>query len=79
MVKLFDHIRLWNGWRKHSINSKFYKFMVLLGYTSPTFEVYKCSDYFRNFCKEYEAKCHETLYYPETLNVIEKMMKGERE
>lgn len=81
MIKLLNHIKLWNGWRKHNINSKFHKFMVLLGRQSPTFEVYKSNDYFQNFCIEYKATCSENLYYPETLNdldVIKKILKGEK-
>lgn len=36
--KLVRHIKRWNKWRKGSMNSKFYKFLVLLGlYKSPTF------------------------------------------
>ena len=81
MIKVINHIKLWNGWRKHNINSKFHKFMVLLGYQSPTFEVYKISDSFREFCVEYDATYSEMSYYIETLNdqvVVNNILKGER-
>lgn len=36
------HIRSWNAWRKHNINSKFYKICVLLKIAnSPTFNMYE--------------------------------------
>ena len=34
-----NHIRKWNKWRKHNLNSGFYKLLVLLKIVkSPTFE-----------------------------------------
>ena len=37
MKKIIDHIRRWNIWRKHCINSPFHKFLVLIGFIkSPT-------------------------------------------
>lgn len=39
MKKLKKHFKKWNGWRKHSLNSKFHKLLVLFGIVkSPTFE-----------------------------------------
>lgn len=41
--KPIKHVIYWNVWRKRSMNSKFYKFRVLIGYTkSPTLELLKC-------------------------------------
>lgn len=40
--RAFNHIKLWNEWRKKNTNSKFYKFMVLTKFVvSPTFETHK--------------------------------------
>lgn len=37
MHKIILHLKVWNHWRKHSLNSKLYKFLVLIGWTkSPT-------------------------------------------
>lgn len=37
---MIKHIRRWNIWRKHNRNNRFYKILVLLGFTrSPTFEL----------------------------------------
>lgn len=42
MKKLILHIKLWNSWRKRSLNGKFYKLLVLFGLAnSPTFAVHK--------------------------------------
>ena len=36
-MKLVDRFQRWNKWRKHSMNSRIYKFLVLLGLQySPT-------------------------------------------
>lgn len=36
-MKLVDHFQSWNKWRKHNINSRIYKFLVLVGLQhSPT-------------------------------------------
>lgn len=29
-MKLIEYFKKWNSWRKHNLNSKFYKFLVLL-------------------------------------------------
>ena len=37
MHRIILHIRLWNEWRKHCLNSRWYKFLVLIGLVkSPT-------------------------------------------
>jgi hypothetical protein len=42
MKKLIDHIKLWNTWRKRSLNNPFYKLLVLLNLAnSPTFMALK--------------------------------------
>lgn len=52
-MKLLDHIKIWNKWRKRNTNSQFYKFLVLVGFIhSPTMSVFKMSDYPDN-CVEF--------------------------
>ena len=42
MRRLFHHIKVWNRWRKHSLNSKIYKLQVLFNVRhSPTFMLEK--------------------------------------
>jgi len=46
MKKLYKrfvrHIRAWNKWRKGCLNSRLYKFLVLIGFiVSPTLEIHK--------------------------------------
>lgn len=37
MSRLIKHFRRWNIWRKHNVNHKLHKFLVLIGFTkSPT-------------------------------------------
>lgn len=39
-MKLINHIRMWNNWRKRSLNGPVYKVLVLFGLVhSPTFEL----------------------------------------
>ncbi len=41
-MKLFNHLKAWNEWKKHNLNSKFHKFLVLIGLIhSPTYYVVK--------------------------------------
>ncbi|RGD73827.1 hypothetical protein DW687_08610 [Anaerofustis stercorihominis] len=41
MKHMIKHFKLWNQWRKVNLNSKFYKFMVLIRLAnSPSFEIY---------------------------------------
>ena len=55
MKKLKKHLKKWNGWRKHSLNSKFHKLLVLLGIIkSPTFDLYFTKEELDEFCKELE-------------------------
>lgn len=40
--RMIHHIKVWNRWRKRSLNSKMYKFLVLIGLAkSPTLESMK--------------------------------------
>ena len=41
-MKLVDRFQRWNKWCKHSMNSRIYKFLVLLGLRySPTLALYR--------------------------------------
>lgn len=57
MNKLITHIKVWNLWRKKSMNSKGYKLLVLLGLAnSPTFVVDKAFyDFRQGLCKISES------------------------
>lgn len=48
-----QHLRLWNEWRKHNINSKIHKILVLLKVRhSPTFEMFCTSKNISSMFKE---------------------------
>lgn len=50
MIKRFKR---WNCWRKHSLNSKLYKFLVLIGViSSPTFILTMTDEEFDEYFKE---------------------------
>lgn len=41
-MKLVDRFQRWNKWRKHSIDGRIYKFLVLVGLRySPTLTLYR--------------------------------------
>lgn len=41
-MKLLEHLKAWNKWRKNNSNSKFHKLLVLIGFIhSPTYYVVK--------------------------------------
>ena len=74
MVKNY---KKWKDWQKHCINSRFYKFLVLIGFVrSPSFEAFKTRDESSSIVKflidETANKCH---YYEIDLNTIEELMK----
>lgn len=55
---MIKHIRRWNIWRKHCMNSPFYKFLVLIGFTkSPTMAFILLPEEWR----EYEEKMRNIL------------------
>ena len=44
--KIITHFKIWNVWRKKSMNGKFYKLLVLFKLaTSPTFEFEKIAGF----------------------------------
>ena len=64
-------------WQKNCLNSRFYKFLVLMGFVhSPSFEAFKILDENRRIAKllidETTNKYH---YYEIDLNTIEDLMK----
>ena len=74
MVKNY---KKWKDWQKHCINSRFYKFLVLIGLArSPSFEAFKTRDESGSIAKflidETTNKYH---YYEIDLNTIEELMK----
>ena len=74
MVKNYNK---WKDWQKRCINSRFYKFLVLIGLVhSPTFEAFKIREENGRIAKflidETTNKYH---YYEIDLNTIEDLMK----
>ena len=74
MVKNY---KKWKDWQKHCINSRFYRFLVLIGLAhSPSFEAFKIRDESGSIAKflidETTNKYH---YYEIDLNTIEDLMK----
>lgn len=74
MVKKY---KKWKDWQKCCINSRFYKFLVLIGFVhSPSFEAFKTRDERGRIAKflidETTNKYH---YYEIDLNAIEDLMK----
>lgn len=46
-------MKLWNEWRKKSLNGKLYKFLVLIKFSaSPTFEINKENAKYKNMWRE---------------------------
>lgn len=46
--KMLKHVKIWNEWRKNSLNGAGHKFFVLIGVRkSPTFEFFKISRLYR--------------------------------
>ena len=75
MVKNY---KKWKDWQKCCINSRFYKFLVLIGLVhSPSFEAFKTRDERGRIAKflidETTNKYH---YYEIDLNTIEELMKN---
>lgn len=57
-MKVIKHIRIWDRWRKHCLNGKFYKILVLFGILrSPTFRVCALEEEWKNmYQKNQEVK-----------------------
>lgn len=50
MIKIIRHIKQWNIWRKHSLNGRLYKCLVLFKLVkSPTFELTFLPEEFTGF------------------------------
>jgi len=48
-MRIFNHLKIWNKWRKHNLNSKFHKFLVLIGFIySPTYNVVAKDEQYKN-------------------------------
>lgn len=54
-MKIINHIRRWNEWRKHNLNGTFYKFLVLIGIRkSPTMPLIWLDSEWKAFAKGFE-------------------------
>ena len=74
---MVQNYKKWKDWQKRCINSRFYKFLVLIGFVhSPSFEAFKILDENRRIAKllidETANKYH---YYEIDLSTIEDLMK----
>jgi len=48
-MRILNHLKIWNQWRKRSLNSKFYKLLVLIGAMhSPTFNAVAQNEKYKN-------------------------------
>lgn len=74
MVKNY---KKWKDWQKRCINSRFYKFLVLIGFVhSPTFEAFKILDENRRIANLLiDETSNEYHYCKIDLNTIEELMK----
>lgn len=76
-----DHIikkyKKWKDWQKRCINSRFYKFLVLIGFMrSPSFEAFIARDERGRIAKFLvDETSNEYHYYEIDLNTIEELMK----
>ena len=60
MNKIILHIKIWNQWRKNNLNSKLYKFLVLIGWLkSPTMLGYYIDFGVREGLKELEDRIND--------------------
>ena len=74
MVKKY---KKWKDWQKCCINSRFYKFLVLIGLVhSPSFEAFKTRDERSRIAKSLiDETSNECNYCEIDLNTIEDLMK----
>lgn len=84
---MIKHIKVWNKWRKKSLNSKIYKLLVLLGISrSPTFQLEKAFFGFSwdldkaisnasAFSRDIITYCSRTEIYNNTKNQLSEMKK----
>ena len=74
MVKKY---KKWKDWQRHCINSRFYKFLVLIGLAySPSFEAFKTRDESGRIAKSLiDEASNEYNYCEIDLNTIEDLMK----
>lgn len=61
MKRIINHVRIWNIWRKNSLNNRFYKLLVLFGLAnSPTFRMKKIGFYFQQSCESLKKEVDES-------------------
>lgn len=67
-MKVINHIRRWNKWRKGSLNSRFYKFLVLIGIKkSPTMPHIWLDSEWKQFGEGFRKGLEEGLKYDEPI------------
>lgn len=74
---MVQNYKKWKNWQKRCINSRFYKFLVLIGFVhSPSFEAFKILDENRRITKLLIDETSNEYHYCENdLNAIEDLMK----
>lgn len=62
MKRIINHVRIWNIWRRSSLNNRFYKFLVLLGLAnSPTFRTEKIGFIFQQSCASLKKELYKSI------------------
>ena len=62
MKRIINHVRIWNIWRRNSLNNRFYKFLVLLGLVnSPTFRIEKIDFYFQQSYESLKKELYKSI------------------
>lgn len=74
---MVQNYKKWKDWQKRCINSRFYKFLVLIGFVhSPSFEAFKTRDENCRIAKFLiDGTSNEYHYCKIDLNEIEDLMK----
>ena len=74
---MVQNYKKWKDWQKRCINSRFYKFLVLIGFVhSLSFEAFKILDENRRIAKLLiDGTSNEYHYCKIDLNAIEDLMK----
>ena len=87
---MIKHIKVWNIWRKKSLNRKGYKLLILLGILrSPTFQVEKAFYGFKwdldaaisnisTFSRDIAAYCSRTEIYNNTKDQLSEIKKEDK-
>lgn len=61
-MKLINHIKRWNAWRKHCLNGKMYKVLVLIGLLkSPTLALTLTEEECQQLRQAFDRACNSTV------------------